>query len=86
MKLFIAFVLIFAAVSSHAATEETTVFRGKRLQSILCLVSSSEAVDLKGRYDDISINRVSTGGAIKYEIYNQANGDLVAACDGFVIK
>jgi hypothetical protein len=86
MKLFTVLVLMFAAVSSHAALEDTVVFRGKRLQSVLCLMSSSEPLDLKGRYDDISVNRVTTGGDIKYEIYNQANGDLVAACDGFLIK
>ncbi len=78
--------LAFALPSAQAEITEVEVAAGKNLQAIYCLMPNSTPIDLRDRVKDVIIKRVSTAGAIKYEIYTHHTRELIAACDGFALK
>ncbi len=87
MKMILSIAILLISSQSFAQSiSSVDVANADGLKSVLCLMSGAPAVDIASIDDDVIVKRVTSGGAIKYEIYGKYTNNMIAACDGFILK
>lgn len=86
MKNMLVLATLFLIGSSVAATEvqKDTVVTHINSRNVFCLMAGLAKIELGNGNQSVTITRIATNGAIKYE-FSTLNG-TIAACDGFVIE